>query len=144
MMASQSSAQSIEHLPDIDAMEGSRRVVPIDSTQDLSDEELGLGTYNSSSGQAVRGKLPKKPSTAQRANIELITGSPDNGKPRDRDLPKNMRPVAERRHLPAPPLGQITGHGLSLEKYMEKSAIIASNNDSTVSDSEWHQQWRNA
>jgi hypothetical protein len=143
MMASQSSAKSIDHLPDIDAMEGARKVVIHDSTQDLSDEELGLGTYNSSSGQAVRGKLPKKPSTAQRANIELITGSPDNGKPRDRDLPKNMRPVADRRHLPAPPLGQITGHGLSLEKYMEKSAIIA-NSDSTVSDSEWHQQWRNA
>eukprot|EP01034_Spumella_vulgaris_P028988 gene28988-35953_t len=143
MTASHSSAKSIEHLPDIDAMEGARRVVPLDSTQDLSDEELGLGHYSSTNTQAVRGKLPKKPSTAQRANIELITGSPENGKPRDRDMPKNMRPVADRRHLPAPPLGQTTGHGLSLEKYMEKSAIAA-NNESTVSDSEWHQQWRNA
>ncbi len=107
------SMKNIDHLPPMDKFEGSRKIqVPV-SEHDLSDEELGLGEVRGATqhGAPRISSLHKKASEAQRANMELIGGAAELGKPRDRDLPKNMRPVAERKHLPAPPLGQTVGHG---------------------------------
>lgn len=132
--------QSLDSLADINPLEGSRKIVNDEQSYDLSDDDLGLGPINTT-GDVSRAKLPKKPSQKQRENIDMLTGSPNNGKPRDRDLPKNVRAVADRKHLPAPPLGQTTGHGLiNLEKYHELSAMTNSYDSSA---SEWHQQWRN-
>lgn len=133
--------KSMEDLPDLDKMEGGRLAPSnhIPSHRDLSDEELGLGPViakGSSGATRALGTLPSKPSEKQQANIKLLAGSPENGRPRDRDMVKNMRPVAERKHLPAPPLGQITGHGLTAEKFIEKSKLIATEEDN------WHQDWR--
>jgi hypothetical protein len=128
--------RSIDALPDMDHLEGGRPVPRAAAgVHDLSDEELGLGPVNTK-GLPKRGQLPQKPSEKQQANINLLAGSPENGRPKDRDLPKNMRPVADRKHLPAPPLGHITGHGLSLEKYKEKTELLAAEEDN------WHQDWR--
>jgi hypothetical protein len=103
--------RSMDGLPDMDHMEGSRPVVRAAvGYHDMSDEELGLGPVNTK-GAVKQSTLPKKPSEKQKANINLLGGSPENGRPKDRDLPRNVHYVADRTHLPAPPLGQITGHG---------------------------------
>lgn len=113
--------KSLDGLPDLDRMEGSRPVHrPVPAVRDATDEELGLGPALTKGAPAAT-QLPVKPSLKQQANISLLAGSPDNGKPKDRDLPKNMRPVAERKHLAAPPLGHIAGHGLTFEKTRDKS-----------------------
>lgn len=135
--------KNIDHLPDIDSLEGSQVINQVNDTYDLSDEELGLGPSKLLSGQQqqlnITNTLPNKPTQQQMLNIALISGSPESGKPRDRDLPKNMRPIAERKHLPAPPLGQTTGHGfMSVEKYNERK------NYTNKVDDNWHQSWRNA
>jgi hypothetical protein len=97
-------------------MEGGRPVVRAAvGYHDMSDEELGLGPVNTK-GMPKNGNLPKKPSEKQKANINLLGGSPENGRPKDRDLPRNVHYVADRTHLPAPPLGQITGHGGFVDK----------------------------
>jgi hypothetical protein len=129
--------RSLEGLPDLDRFEGARAVVNnTGHYHDQSDEELGLGPVNTR-GLPQNGALPNKVTAKQRANIELLAGSPENGRPKkDRDLPKNMRPVTERKHLPAPPLGQITGHGLSVEKFNEKNKLLS------AEDENWHQDWR--
>jgi hypothetical protein len=128
--------RSMDHLPDMDQLEGSRPVArAVAGVHDLSDEELGMGPVNTK-GMPKAAQLPKKPSQKQQANINLLAGSPENGRPKDRDLPKNMRPVADRKHLPAPPLGHIAGHGLTLEKFKEKTELSA------AEDEDWHQDWR--
>eukprot|EP00598_Pedospumella_elongata_P007694 CAMPEP_0184976798 /NCGR_PEP_ID=MMETSP1098-20130426/7695_1 /TAXON_ID=89044 /ORGANISM="Spumella elongata, Strain CCAP 955/1" /LENGTH=565 /DNA_ID=CAMNT_0027499735 /DNA_START=41 /DNA_END=1738 /DNA_ORIENTATION=+ len=128
--------RSMEGLQDVDRFEGARPVPTAGpSIHDASDEELGLGPVNTK-GNTLSPTRPKKVTAKQKANIELLSGNPENGRPKDRDLPKNMRPVAERKHLPAPPLGHITGHGLSVEKYNEKSKLVA------AEEEDWHQDWR--
>lgn len=127
--------KNMEEMPDIDKMEGSRPLPGAVGFHDLSDEELGLGPVNTK-GAPRQGTIPNKPSAKQMANINLLGGSPENGRPKDRDMPKNMRPVTDRKHLPAPPLGQITGHGLSLDKFVEKTKLTATEEDN------WHQDWR--
>jgi hypothetical protein len=137
------SMKNIDYLPEFDQFEGGRRIGAPPKEQDLSDTDLGLGAVLSPTGGALRlSSLPKKPTDAQKANIDLLTGSPENGKPRDRDLPKNMRPVVERKHLPAPPLGQTTGHGMTLEKFNEKSSFASPDSRDKQQD-DWTQQWRN-
>ena len=128
--------RSMEGLQDVDRFEGARPVPTAGpSIHDASDEELGLGPVNTR-GNPLSPTRPQKVTAKQKANIELLSGNPENGRPKDRDLPKNMRPVAERKHLPAPPLGHITGHGLSVEKYNEKSKLVA------AEEEDWHQDWR--
>jgi hypothetical protein len=131
------SMRSVEGMPDLDYMEGARRIHTggADGPYDLSDEELGLGP-SPTKGQPSPSRLPGRASEHNAANLNLLAGSPENGKPRDRDMPKNMRPVAERKHLPAPPLGHITGHGLSIEKFVEKTKLVNTEEDN------WHQDWR--
>jgi hypothetical protein len=137
------SMKNIDYLPEFDQFGGGRRIGAPPKEQDLSDTDLGLGAVLSPTGGALRlSSLPKKPTDAQKANIDLLTGSPENGKPRDRDLPKNMRPVVERKHLPAPPLGQTTGHGMTLEKFNEKSSFASPDSRDKQQD-DWTQQWRN-
>ena len=133
--------KNIESLPDIDPLEGSRRVVFDSKTLDVSDDELGLGPVNTR-GQAPSMKLPQKPNDKQKANMDLLMGSPEHGKPRDRDMPKNMKPVVERKHLPAPPLGHITGHGLGIDKNGQNS-LISHSIDSASMASEWFQRRKN-
>lgn len=128
--------RSIDNIPDMDRFEGARPVLgAVPDLYDMSDEELGLGPVNTR-GAVPNNNLPGKVTAKQKANIELLSGNADNGRPKDRDLPKNMRPVTERKHLPAPPLGHITGHGLSVEKFNEKSKLSEKEDDS------WHQDWR--
>lgn len=127
--------RSIELLPDMDNFEGSRRVAFNDTVQDASDEELGLGpaeTY----GRPQMSNLPKKPDSKQRANIDLLTGSPNNGRPKDRDLPKNIRPVSDRRHLPAPAVGKVAGHGMTFEKLQE------SKDHRNPHPDDWYMTWK--
>jgi len=135
------SLKSLDSLPDIDSLEGSHVIEPSDGHlyQELSDEELGLGPIKAVGGSPVNSRLPGKPTPQQVLNSQLITGSPENGRPRDRDLPKNMISVSERRHLPAPSMGQITGHGMPIEKFQDRKNYI----DSSPND-KWTQGWRNA
>jgi hypothetical protein len=118
---------------------------------DYDDDELSIASNNNNNdddygpktttGMPQLAKLPKKPSSTQRHNINLLTGNIENGKPRDRDLPKNVRHVTDRKHLPAPPLGQVAGHGLSLEKFIEKGSILG--DLKTNSESlDWTKEWR--
>lgn len=155
---------SIDSLPDFNRLEGSRKVVRVDEVRDWTDAELGLGPYEppSSSSQTSsqvlggggpaspdsrvsQGKLPQKPTERQDQNIRLLRGSPDKGKPKDRDQPKNVHPVAQRKHLPAPPLGHTTGHGLSIDKFYEKQQQQQNGDSVNGGDphSNWTEQWRN-
>eukprot|EP01038_Epipyxis_sp_PR26KG_P004211 gene4211-5985_t len=142
------SGRSIESLPDIDALEGGKHISNSENLKETmleEDEDMdAYGPRDSSIGNQNKGSLPRKASEVQKANINLLSGKPENGKPRDRDLPKNMRPVAERKKLPAPPLGQVSGHGLIFEKFKEKSSLSSASgsNEEQSMNSEWHQQWR--
>jgi len=135
------SLKSLDSLPDIDSLEGSHVIEQSSAHlyQELSDEELGLGPVKAFGGSPVNTRLPGKPTPQQVLNSQLITGSPENGRPRDRDLPKNMVSVSERKHLPAPSVGHITGHGMPIEKFQERKSYIDSN-----SNDKWTQGWRNA
>lgn len=100
---------SMVQFQDIDAFEGSRRVVPLEQGDDLGDrDDIGVKT---TSGHVELGVLPSKPSWQQMQNVMQLTGGA--GLLRDRDLPQNMKSPNERRHLPAPPVGQVSGHGLT-------------------------------
>lgn len=144
---------SIDSLPNFNPLEGSRKVVRVNEVRDWTDAELGIGPYDSQTSSHAMGgdpsspdsrmsqnKIPQKPSDRQEHNIRLLRGSPDKGKPKDRDQPKNVHPVAQRKHLPAPPLGHTTGHGLTIEKFYEKNSLQAG--DSTAQNSNWTDQWR--
>lgn len=141
-------AASLASLPDFNPLEGSRKLAFADVSHDLSDADLGLGPYDGgASPSSHQQRLPQKPGARQEHNIRLLRGSPEHGKPKDRDAPKNIHPVALRKHLPAPPLGQTTGHGLTLEKFHEKSSLQSDsrsqfNMDGDNTSAEWHQQWR--
>lgn len=131
------SMRSIDTLPDIDnPLFDGKPVEETSSVFDPTDEDLGLGPAMTT-GMPRVGKLPAKMTAEHKQNIEKLHGKADNGKPRDRDMPKNMRPVKERKHLPAPPLGHIVGHGLSLEKFIEKTTLRAESGDI-----DWTSQWR--
>jgi len=52
-----------------------------------------------------------------------------------------MKPVAERKHLPAPPLGQITGHGMTLEKLKQKTELREAYEEDHK-EPDWTQEWR--
>jgi hypothetical protein len=145
---------SIDSLPDFNRLEGSRKIVRVDETRDWTDAELGIGPYDPAMSQTSskaggqspdsrmsQSKLPQKPSGRQEHNIRLLRGSPDKGKPKDRDQPKSIHPVAQRRHLPAPPLGQTMGHGLTIDKLYDKNSIQGG--DSATQHSNWTEQWRN-
>jgi hypothetical protein len=67
-----------------------------------------------------------------------LSDSPDFGKGRDRDFPKNMTPVSMRKHLPSPGLGEVTGHGLSYEKFKEKKYL----DDIDDEGNDWDREWR--
>jgi hypothetical protein len=138
------SMQNIDFLPTVDKFEGCRKIHVDTVVNDVSDADLGLGPVLSPGGSVLSiSSLHSKPNDAQRANMSLLTGSPENGKPRDRDMIKNMRPVAERKHLPAPPLGQTTGHGLTHEKFKEKNSLDSPGSlGSHKGGEDWTQSWR--
>ena len=139
--------KNINNLPDLNCYEGSRlknQVNNDDNLNNLSDEELGYGPtdLNTSklSNNIKKIKIINKANDKQKANINLLAGSPENGRPKDRDLPKNMRPITERKHLPAPPLGQTTGHGYSINDNINSNNSKISyekNNKSIISDASW-------
>lgn len=135
----------IESIPDsFNPLEGGRRSKEEPTVGgDLSDEDSGFGPATTM-GMPSTGKLPGKRTASQKQNIELLTGNPNNGKPRDRDLPKNQIHVANRKHLPAPPLGSVAGHGLTLEKFRERSSFSEDFQDTHSKDSgdESTSQWR--
>jgi hypothetical protein len=136
------SVKSLDVLPDIDPLEGSRKIVRENNAYDLSDDDLGLGPINSK-GLSPAMVLPKKPNDKQRLGVELLVQSPDGGKPKDRDLVKNMKPVAERKHLAAPPLGHVGGHGLVTGESPHNSVIMSGSLDSGSYSSEWFQRRKN-
>jgi len=75
-------SKSIEMLPDIDYLEGGKKVTFSSPTiHDMSDEELGLGPIKQKAptDEKQLGKLPSKRTAQQRASIEALNGSPDNG-----------------------------------------------------------------
>lgn len=139
----------LENLPEVNALEGGRVIIQKDDRYDITDAELGIGPKSSqqNSDNIDRAKLPQKASEKQEQNLNLLRGSPENGKPKDREFPRNVHPVATRKHLPAPALGQTTGHGLNIDKaVMEKVKEPGLNNSvdsASWSSSEWHQQQRN-
>lgn len=130
-MVSGLNTRSIESIPDLDPMEGSRKVPNENQLYDLSDHDLGLGPALSM-GSPPKSNLPKKPNAQQKQIIDQLRASPDKGKPRDRDLPQNSKAVTDRKHLPAPPLGHIAGHGLGAS-HMSMSLESASGTEM------WHQ-----
>jgi hypothetical protein len=102
-------------LPDIDVMEGSRRIFPLDSVQSPGEEnDEETATMGSSNLQGLSAsRLPMKPSDKQKHIVSLIHGGPDVGGNRDRDSPISMVPPPARIKLPAPPIGHTTGHGMA-------------------------------
>lgn len=76
---------SVFQLPDIDQLEGGKKVVTFDSPtlHDLSDEELGLGPVKPKAPNEQRQvyKLPLKRTAQQKAVIENLNGNPENGIP---------------------------------------------------------------
>jgi hypothetical protein len=101
-------------LPDIDIMEGSRRISPINSSVFGEEEEEETATISSNgAGAGSASRLPTKPSDKQRHIVSLIHGGPDMGGNRDRESPISMVPTAARTKLPAPPIGFTTGHGMA-------------------------------
>lgn len=139
-----STIKNIESLPDIDPLEGSRKINLEKQQYDLSDDDLGLGPY-SSKGNAPDVVLPKKANTKNKRAVELLTKSPDGGKPRDRDLVPNMKPAVDRKHLAAPPPGFISGHGNvgmvdQGNKGLNSSSILSGSLESNSYSSEWFQR----
>ncbi len=57
--------------------------------------------------------MPKKASDKQVTSVGLLVGGSDKIHPRNRDMPLSMVPPSVRKHLPAPPPGKTTGHGLT-------------------------------
>ena len=120
-------------LKDINAFEGGRQVI--------RDTELPTNNdfYDTDIGQQVASTIPKKPSDKQKANIELLSGGQGKGGPRDREtLAVAMPPTTQNKHLPAPGIGKITGHGFinstSPDKEKSKSKVLdAPSNRSQVS-----------
>lgn len=121
--------QSLDNLPDINPLEGSRSIALDEMIVDPSDDELGLGPTKTI-GQAKKIILPSKPSQQQKANITLLSNSPEHGKPRDRDLLKNMKSTGEKKHLPPPPLGYSTGHGIIATEGRQTNSTYSNSVDS--------------
>ncbi|GMI46049.1 hypothetical protein TrCOL_g13592 [Triparma columacea] len=57
-------------------------------------------------------RLAKKPNPKQVEIVSQFSGGPNAKNRRDRYQPCAMLPNKDRRHLPAPPLGHATGHGM--------------------------------
>ncbi len=98
-------------LPDVDAMAGGRRIVQPDHVESPTagrdaDIEDGLGPVsNAGGGDIILAKIPgpKDP------NVRLFSHDTTfTGKPKDRDLPSNMKPPSERVKPVAPPPGQVS------------------------------------
>jgi hypothetical protein len=68
-----SNTRSIESIPDVDALEGSRRVVFESQLHDVSDRDLGLGP-TTSVGSPPKSTLPKKLSQTQKVTMGLARG----------------------------------------------------------------------
>ena len=60
----------------------------------------------------VANRLPVKPSEGVKANMAMLHGGPAIPGDRDRFPPISALPPSERTKLPAPMIGQTTGHGL--------------------------------
>ncbi len=127
--------KNMDSLPDIDPLEGSRSIAFVEKPFGPSDDELGLGPTKTL-GRTQKAVLPNKPTPQQRANIDLLSGSPENGKPRDRDMPMNMKSAAQKKHLPPPPLGFSTGHGI-LPGDNRQSSMLSNSIDSSSYSSQW-------
>ncbi len=128
--------RSMDSIPDVDPLEGSRQIIIENNYHDPSDHDLGLGPALGS-GSPPKSQLPSKPTHQQKVIIDKLRNSPDKGKPRDRDLPQNVKAVTERKHLPAPPPGYIAGHGLFSEKSQMTNSV-----DSFSASETWHRQTR--
>jgi hypothetical protein len=105
--------------PDIDALEGGRKPEPkAESSRVLETTQNSFDlSHSAQAGKNIASTvLPGKATDKQHSNMVLLAGGPDKIHPRDRDVPLSMIAVAERKRLPAPPLGQTTGHGLSPTK----------------------------
>ena len=136
--------------PDIDRFEGGRKVDKVPSTDNikvLPKDDVGQqssSTFNvqhsSHAGKNIAATVvPGKPTDKQHESVVLLSGGPDKIHPRDRDAPLSQVPVTDRKRLPAPPLGQTTGHGLSPQRSVNtlakpsSSMSVASNVSSTNS-----------
>ncbi|GMI17197.1 hypothetical protein TrLO_g6314 [Triparma laevis f. longispina] len=104
---------------DVDSLSGAkkrREVVP-EKEKEVEDEHDKL-LRASDWGKASLGnnpspiKLAKKPSNKQQHIMSQFSGGPNVQNRRDRMQPAAMVPQKDRKHLPAPPLGEATGHGL--------------------------------
>eukprot|EP01039_Chlorochromonas_danica_P007818 gene7818-8630_t len=132
--------RNLSDLATFDPLVGSR---PVASSVPLTfsdpDQSSGLDGGEGGSHPLSPTRLPLKPSHSQKRVIEQLRGGQaDKGIPRDRDLPKNVRNISDRKHLPAPPLGFTTGHGLDKQRVLEQLSSY-----SHESQGAWHQQWRN-
>jgi hypothetical protein len=105
--------------PDVDALEGARKLEPrIEAAKVVESSQQAFSMAHSlHAGKNISSTvMPSKPTDKQHSSVVLLSGGPDKIHPRDRDAPMSMVAVAERKRLPAPPLGQTTGHGLSPTK----------------------------
>lgn len=101
-------------LPDVDALEGGRKVMKSESTIIPKDQDPNSVLVAAS----IASKLPSKQNFKQFENVSLLTGGVEKVHPRDRTLPLSQVPPSQRKHLPAPALGKTTGHGLSPDRSM--------------------------
>ena len=99
-------------MPDVDAFTGGRRVHKLEPSVESptagrdADAEEGLGPVSNGGGSEVQlGRMPgpKDPNVRLFAHDTTLTG-----KPKDRDLPQNMKPPSARTKSVAPPPGQIS------------------------------------
>lgn len=108
--------------PDVDALEGARRVEarPPEPTKVVASEGSAVAfelTHSTHAGRNIASTvLPGRPDARQHNSVAALSGGVDKIHPRDRDVPLSQVPVHDRKRLPAPPLGQTTGHGLSPTK----------------------------
>ena len=109
---------------DIDPFEGGRKIVPAIHRE----EDFPLEKAADISG-GVAAVLPSKPSEKQKLIIDQLGGSSKYGL-KFRDPPSAQIPVLARKHLPAPAVGNVTGHGIhyTTEK-KSPSASLASGSE---------------
>ena len=109
-----------KQLGDIDSLSGARKAKPQQATPEntaadahevlLSDPNWGKAIVT---GNGISpSKLPNKKDPRQQEIIGQMQNGPNAKKRRDRMIPSAMIPQKDRSHLPAPPIGYSTGHGL--------------------------------
>ena len=105
---------------DIDSLGGGRRAARkeekvVSEADDMHDKLISAPDWGNASGGDVKSPavMGSKPGAKQTEVIKQMSGGPNAKARRDRYQPSAMVPNKDRAHLPAPPLGDSTGHGMA-------------------------------